>query len=146
MLCCCHVFARVPLLAIVHAVSYCRVLHGVSVARSIIENVPEAKDSGLDHLCEFIEDCEFPSLLVKILHLLGEQGPRCPHPRKYIRFVYNRLILENATVRAAAVSVLARFGCQVCVVVASGACRPQSVSEMHVLQVLPITHLVYSSV
>lgn len=80
---------------------------------SIIENVPEAQESGLEHLCEFIEDCEFTTLLVKILHLLGAQGSRSANPRKYIRFVYNRLILENATVRAAAVSALAKFGVQV---------------------------------
>lgn len=79
---------------------------------SIIENVPEAQESGLEHLCEFIEDCEFTSLLVRILHLLGAQGSRSSNPRKYIRFVYNRLILENATVRAAAVSSLAKFGIQ----------------------------------
>jgi len=29
---------------------------------------------------------------------------------RYIRYIYNRVILENATVRAAAVSALARFG------------------------------------
>lgn len=80
---------------------------------SIIENVPDAQESGLEHLCEFIEDCEFTTLLVRILHLLGAQGSRSGNPRKYIRFVYNRLILENATVRAAAVSALAKFGIQV---------------------------------
>ena len=38
----------------------------------IIEENPEAKESGLSHLCEFIEDCEHTSLAVRILHLLGE--------------------------------------------------------------------------
>jgi len=75
----------------------------------IIENVPEAQESGLEHLCEFIEDCEFTSLLVRILHLLGTQAPKTSNPRKYIRYVYNRLILENAPVRAAAISALSRF-------------------------------------
>eukprot|EP00040_Diaphanoeca_grandis_P020282 m.107884 g.107884 ORF g.107884 m.107884 type:complete len:862 (-) comp27827_c0_seq1:97-2682(-) len=75
----------------------------------IIENVPEAQESGLEHLCEFIEDCEFNTLLVRILHLLGTQATKTSNPRKYIRFVYNRLILENAEVRAAAVSALSRF-------------------------------------
>mmetsp|Transcript_5976 Transcript_5976/g.15229 ORF Transcript_5976/g.15229 Transcript_5976/m.15229 type:complete len:870 (+) Transcript_5976:19-2628(+) len=84
----------------------------VETILNIITHVEEAQESGLEHLCEFIEDCEFPSLLVQILHLLGEQGPRTASPRKYIRFVYNRLILENATVRAAAISALARFGSQ----------------------------------
>jgi hypothetical protein len=39
---------------------------------TIIEENPEAKESGLAHLCEFIEDCEHTSLAVRILHLLGK--------------------------------------------------------------------------
>ncbi|XP_076448175.1 coatomer subunit gamma-2-like [Babylonia areolata] len=75
-----------------------------------IEENPEAKEAGLAHLCEFIEDCEHTVLATKILHLLGREGPRTPTPSKYIRFIYNRVILENAAVRAAAVSALAKFG------------------------------------
>lgn len=45
-----------------------------------------------------------------MLHLLGLEGPRTKEPAKYIRYIYNRVILENATVRAAAVSSLAQFG------------------------------------
>ncbi|XP_063705330.1 coatomer subunit gamma [Culicoides brevitarsis] len=77
---------------------------------TIIEENAEAKESGLSHLCEFIEDCEHTSLAVRILHLLGKEGPFSKTPSKYIRFVYNRVILENATVRSAAVSALASFG------------------------------------
>ncbi|XP_054160589.1 coatomer subunit gamma-2-like [Oppia nitens] len=77
---------------------------------SIIEDNPEAKEAGLAHLCEFIEDCEHTGLAVRILHLLGREGTRTSNPSKYIRFIYNRLILENAQVRAAAVSSLAKFG------------------------------------
>lgn len=76
----------------------------------IIEENVDAKESGLSHLCEFIEDCEHTSLAVRILHLLGKEGPHSKNPSKYIRFVYNRVILENATVRAAAVSAMAQFG------------------------------------
>lgn len=76
----------------------------------IIEENIDAKESGLSHLCEFIEDCEHTSLAVRILHLLGKEGPFSKNPSKYIRFVYNRVILENATVRAAAVSAMAQFG------------------------------------
>ncbi|KAK7102060.1 coatomer subunit gamma-2-like [Littorina saxatilis] len=75
-----------------------------------IEENPEAKEAGLAHLCEFIEDCEHTVLATKILHLLGREGPRTPTPSKYIRFIYNRVILENAAVRAAAVSAIAKFG------------------------------------
>ncbi|EFN55078.1 hypothetical protein CHLNCDRAFT_31542 [Chlorella variabilis] len=76
----------------------------------LIRDIPEAKEMGLAQLCEFIEDCEFTFLSVQILHLMGEEGPRTKDPARYIRYIYNRVILENATVRAAALSSLARFG------------------------------------
>lgn len=77
---------------------------------TIIEENADAKEAGLSHLCEFIEDCEHTSLAVRILHLLGKEGPFSNSPSKYIRFIYNRVILENATIRAAAVAALAQFG------------------------------------
>lgn len=77
---------------------------------TIVEENPDAKEAGLSHLCEFIEDCEHTSLAVRILHLLGREGPVSKSPSRYIRFIYNRVILENATVRAAAVSAMAQFG------------------------------------
>jgi len=67
---------------------------------TIIEENSEAKEAGLAHLCEFIEDCEHTVLATRILHLLGREGPRTPQPAKYIRFIYNRIILENPAVRA----------------------------------------------
>ena len=47
---------------------------------------------------------------MRVLHLLGVEGPKTTHPNKYIRYIYNRVVLENATVRAAAVTALAKFG------------------------------------
>ncbi|KAK2504299.1 hypothetical protein MC885_000529 [Smutsia gigantea] len=79
---------------------------------SIVEENPDSKEAGLAHLCEFIEDCEHTVLATKILHLLGKEGPRTPVPSKYIRFIFNRVVLENEAVRAAAVSALAKFGAQ----------------------------------
>ncbi|OGE58009.1 hypothetical protein PENARI_c001G02963 [Penicillium arizonense] len=76
----------------------------------LIKFVPESKEDALAHLCEFIEDCEFTKLSVRILHLLGAEGPKTTHPTKYIRYIYNRVVLENAIVRAAAVTALAKFG------------------------------------
>lgn len=49
---------------------------------TIIEENPDAKESGLSHLCEFIEDCEHTSLAVRILHLLGKEGPFSKTPSK----------------------------------------------------------------
>ena len=37
----------------------------------LIQEIPDAKESGLAHLCEFIEDCEFTFLSTQILHLIG---------------------------------------------------------------------------
>ncbi|KAF9415898.1 coatomer subunit gamma [Podila epigama] len=80
---------------------------------NFVKYIPESKEAALSHLCEIIEDCEYSKLSVKILHLLGVEGPKCPQPTKYIRYIYNRVILENAVVRAAAVSALAKFGVNV---------------------------------
>mmetsp|Transcript_14581 Transcript_14581/g.35445 ORF Transcript_14581/g.35445 Transcript_14581/m.35445 type:complete len:947 (-) Transcript_14581:1150-3990(-) len=84
----------------------------VSSIISLIRQVPETTESSLLHLCEFIEDCEFTRLSTQILHLLGELGPTTAAPARYIRFIYNRVILENAAVRAAAVSALSKFAAQ----------------------------------
>ncbi|KAI5779117.1 adaptin N terminal region-domain-containing protein [Geopyxis carbonaria] len=76
----------------------------------LIKFVPESREDALAHLCEFIEDCEFTKLAVRVLHLLGREGPKTAQPTKYIRYIYNRVVLENAIVRAAAVTALAKFG------------------------------------
>lgn len=76
----------------------------------MIRFIGDCKETALAHLCEFIEDCEFTKLSVRILHVLGSEGPKMSTPQKYIRYIYNRVILENAIVRAAAVNALAKFG------------------------------------
>jgi len=78
----------------------------------MIQFIGDCKEAALAHLCEFIEDCEFTKLSVRILHLLGVEGPKMNQPHKYIRYIYNRVILENAIVRAAAVNSLVKFGLQ----------------------------------
>lgn len=64
----------------------------------------------LDHLCEFIEDCEFPDLAVQILQVLADQSTHVKYPARFIRYVYNRVVLEVEPVRAGAVSALAKIG------------------------------------
>ena len=83
-----------------------------SIVDSILElmsSIPETKEMSLLHLCEFIEDCEFSELIVQVMHVIGRVGPTTAIPSRYIRFIFNRVILENATVRAAAVSTLGVF-------------------------------------
>ncbi|KAJ2264002.1 coatomer subunit gamma [Coemansia sp. RSA 376] len=76
----------------------------------LAKHVAECREVALGHLCEFIEDCEFTKLSVRVLHFLGDEGPATARPTVYIRHIYNRVVLENAVVRAAAVSALAKFG------------------------------------
>ena len=77
----------------------------------LIKFLPDAnaKQLILMNLCEFIEDCEFTELSVRILHLLGDEGPHTSNPSYYIRHIYNRLVLENSIVRSSAVIALAKF-------------------------------------
>jgi len=87
-----------------------------AIVDSIVElmsTIPETKETSLLHLCEFIEDCEFSELIVQILHLIGTTGPATTSPSRYIRFIFNRVILENAVVRAAAVATLGAFATRV---------------------------------
>ncbi|ODV80915.1 putative coatomer gamma subunit protein [Suhomyces tanzawaensis NRRL Y-17324] len=77
----------------------------------LIKFLPDAsaKQLILMNLCEFIEDCEFTELSVRILHLLGDEGPHTTNPSYYIRHIYNRLVLENSIVRSSAIISLAKF-------------------------------------
>lgn len=77
----------------------------------LIKFLPDegAKKLILMNLCEFIEDCEFTELSVRILHLLGDEGPNTSNPSYYIRHIYNRLVLENSIIRSSAVIALAKF-------------------------------------
>lgn len=87
-----------------------------SIVDSIVELmsiIPETKETSLLQLCEFIEDCEFAELIVQIMHVIGTVGPATTSPSRYIRFVFNRMILENSLVRAAAVSTLGSFATKV---------------------------------
>jgi hypothetical protein len=45
---------------------------------NLIEEFPDAKECGLAHLCEFIEDCEHTNLAIKVLHVIGIHQP--PYP------------------------------------------------------------------
>ncbi|KCV70563.1 hypothetical protein H696_02908 [Fonticula alba] len=89
---------------------------GLAFKRSLVDalitcahNVPESREFALLHLCEFIEDCEFPALAIRVLNFLGAEAPNTSCPGKFIRYINNRVILESAPVRAAACSALAKF-------------------------------------
>lgn len=158
----------------------------VQCVLSIIERIPEAKEAGLEHLCEFIEDCEHAQLTKQVLHLLGtqlsfshvnlwcararlpplaraaareehvddftcrarhapcaihstilpaisapvphvsgEEAPKTSSPGRYIRYIYNRVVLEQPSVRSAAVATLAKLALSV------PALRPEVLVLLH---------------
>jgi len=85
----------------------------VDAVMLIMKTLPQSLENGLLHLCEFIEDCEYPALCQRILGFLAQMIPTTSQPSKYVRYIYNRLILENAVVRGASVDALAKIamGC-----------------------------------
>lgn len=80
-----------------------------SVVDAIMEICPSHREHALMILSEHIEDCEHAHIQCKILDFLAQQGPLARNPSSYIRFIYNRVNLEKAVIRAAAVSALAAF-------------------------------------
>ncbi|UKK02582.2 coat protein, gamma subunit [Theileria orientalis] len=72
----------------------------------IVREIPKARNFGVLNLCEFIEDCEYSEISTKVLKFLGENIPNLKNPHEYVRFIYNRLILENALVRSASIDAL----------------------------------------
>ena len=80
-----------------------------SVVDTIMTICPSQRESALLILAEHIEDCEHPHIQTKIISFLAQEGPKASNPSTYIRFIYNRINLERAMIRAAAVSALAAF-------------------------------------
>jgi coatomer protein complex subunit gamma len=80
-----------------------------SVVDTIIEICPSQRENALMILAEHIEDCEHANIQTKIINFLAEEGPKAKNPSSYIRFIYNRVNLEKAVIRAASVSALATF-------------------------------------
>lgn len=75
-----------------------------------VEGTKKDTEEILHCLVEFIEDCQFDYLATHILDFVGEQAPKTSSPSLYIRYIYNRIILDKPSVRAAAVSSLGNIG------------------------------------
>lgn len=80
-----------------------------AVVETIMLICPSQRDTALMILAEHIEDCEHPNVQTTIINFLAIEGPKAANPSVYIRFIYNRINLERAVIRAAAVSALAAF-------------------------------------
>lgn len=71
--------------------------------------LPDILESVLYHACETIEDCEYPVITIRILGFLGKNIPNTSTPSRFIRYIYNRLILESSAVRAASIDALVQI-------------------------------------
>ncbi|GIX64508.1 coat protein, gamma subunit [Babesia caballi] len=78
----------------------------INMTAHVVERVPQSHEAGMKHLCDFIEDCEHADLNAQVLKLLGDHVHKTKTPEAYVRFIYNRLLLENATVRHNGVEAL----------------------------------------
>lgn len=78
-----------------------------------IETDQEFSRNGLIALAEFIEDCEFDILKTRILNILGKHGGKITLPSQLVRLIYNRIILENAVIRASALSALGEIAYEI---------------------------------
>lgn len=81
----------------------------VSCLESVIQEIPESKELGLFTLVEFIEDCQYSVLQIQIMNLLAREASNILYPAKFVRLINNRVVLENADIRAAAVTTLGKF-------------------------------------
>lgn len=81
----------------------------VNTLIELFNDLPVTRDDILFVLAEFIEDCVYENLQHRCIYFIGEHGPSSKLPSRLIRFVYNRLIIEKPSIRAAAVSALFKF-------------------------------------
>ncbi|ELP85171.1 coatomer subunit gamma-1, putative [Entamoeba invadens IP1] len=81
----------------------------VNTIRKVCTIQPKVRESALGTLSDYIEDCEYTEIIMKVFAFIGEEGPHSKKPMKYIRSIYNRLLLENPSIRAAAITTLSKF-------------------------------------
>ena len=86
-------------------------LHRAAVAaiHRLSAAAPKIREHAITILSDYIEDCEYPELVVTVFEFIGAEGPRSQKPLRVLRSVYNRFLLESPPVRAAAVTTIARF-------------------------------------
>ena len=82
----------------------------VNALIQLSNEVPESLLMNLNHLCEFIEDCEHENIICQVLSHISASILDIPSPSIFIRHITNRIVLENHRVRASAVSAIGKIG------------------------------------
>lgn len=79
----------------------------------LLKKNPLVNKLALHSLCEFLEDCEYKNLSIKIIKHIGIFAKSSENPISCVRYIFNRILLEKAEIRLAAVRCLARMGCSI---------------------------------
>ena len=74
-----------------------------------IYNSNELKVQTMMFLAEYIADCQYDVVKIRILNLIGKECQLCAQPSKFIRHIVNLINLETPMVRASAISALAEI-------------------------------------
>ncbi|CAD8045387.1 unnamed protein product [Paramecium sonneborni] len=83
--------------------------YSIEIFEFIIHEIPEARETAILALADYIEDCQHSALQLSVLSILNREASKKQCPTRVIRIVNNRLHLEDAEIRAAAVGVLGKF-------------------------------------
>ena len=75
-----------------------------------IYNDNDLKLQTIFSLAESIFDCQYDTVKIRILNLLGKESDLVTNKSKLIRYIYNQIILESPMVRASAVAALGEIG------------------------------------
>jgi len=81
----------------------------LDIVDQIITELPESKDFGIVMIAEYIEDCQHAELQIRVLNIINREVTRGFAPTSIIRYVNNRLNLEEVEIRAAAVGTLFKY-------------------------------------
>ncbi|KAL0234534.1 hypothetical protein PCE1_001570 [Barthelona sp. PCE] len=86
----------------------------VHSVQGVIKHVPSSRMDALGVICEFIEDCDVPALIVDALSFVAEQIPLLTQPTqstvKFLLPIFNRCTIDVNNVRVAAVQALGEIG------------------------------------
>ncbi|BFU23133.1 coatomer protein gamma subunit, putative [Entamoeba histolytica HM-1:IMSS-B] len=103
-------------LTLLSFLSHSLTIKGVKFQTAVVNTIrrlciiqPRCRETSLTTLADYIEDCEYPEIIMKVFSFIGEEGPHSKKPMKYIRSIYNRLLLESPIIRAAGITTLSKF-------------------------------------
>lgn len=88
-------------------------IKAIKKAAKLMKKKKDLYDKVFDFFCEYIEDPYSPKLVLIILNIFVENVQHCSDPCKCLRFILNRIHLDESKVRSAAVSCLGEIGMKI---------------------------------